>query len=228
MATLLTIEASARTARSHTRRLTRLFEDLWTARRPDDEWIRRDVGVEPPPHVDEAWIAAAFSSPASRTSEMRAALAASDEIVAEVERADLLVLGVPMYNFGMPAPLKAWIDQMVRVGRTFSFDAADPTDPYRPLLRDKTAVVLTSRGDRGYGPGGLLAHRNHLDPHLETVLRFVGVDRIETVAVESDEFADDQHRRSIEVAEEAVTELVERLGREIALRAPAKPLEQAQ
>src|SRR5690606_24634433 len=132
----------------------------------------------------------------------------------ELERADVLVLGAPMYNFGMPAQLKAWVDQVVRVGRTFAFDPANPTDPYQPLLRDKTAVLVTSRGDRGFGPGGPLAHMNHLDRHVETVLRFVGAELVATVAVESDEW-DDEH---LVRTREAATREVERLARLLAER----------
>jgi FMN-dependent NADH-azoreductase len=211
MATLLVIDSSARRERSHTRRLTQRFVESWRALRPRDEVIRRDLGAAAPPPVDAEWVAAAFTPSAERTEHMRRALATSDQLIAELERADVLVLGAPMYNFGMPAQLKAWVDQIVRVGRTFSFDP-DPAEPYRPLLRGKKLVLITSRGDRGFDPGGPLAHMNHLDAHVDTVLRFVGIERVATVAVESDEWDDDHLARSLAAA---VRE-VERLASELA------------
>lgn len=212
MATLLVVDSSARHARSHTRHLTQLFVRHWRTLCPQAEVLHRDIGVAPPPPVDAAWVAAAFTRPAERTADMRRALAVSDALIAEVERADVLLLGAPMYNFGMPAQLKAWVDQVVRVGRTFSFDPTRPEDPYRPLLAGKRLILITSRGDRGFDPGGPLAHLNHLDPHVATVFDFVGITHVATVAVESDEWDDAHHTHSRAAAERAV----ERLARELA------------
>ncbi len=212
MATLLVIDSSARHARSHTRHLTQLFVRHWRTLCPEAEVLHRDVGAAPPPPVDAAWVAASFTSPAERTADMRRALAVSDALIAEVERADVLLLGAPMYNFGMPAQLKAWVDQVVRVGRTFSFDPARPADPYRPLLAGKSVVLVTSRGDRGFDPGGPLAHLNHLDAHLATVCGFIGITHVATVAVESDEWADAHLAHSRAAAERAIERLVRELG----------------
>jgi len=225
MATLLVIDSSARRERSHTRRLTRHFAERWRTLRPQDEVIRRDLGVAPPPPVDAEWVAAAFTPPAERTERMRQALATSDALIAEVERADVVVLGAPMYNFGMPAPLKAWVDQIVRVGRTFAFDPGDPAQPYRPLLGGKKLVLVTSRGDRGFGEGGRLAHMNHLDAHVDTVLRFVGVERVATVAVESDEWADDHLARSLAAAVRDVERLVPEIGATLGAPSSQRPAE---
>ncbi|MEW6272774.1 MAG: NAD(P)H-dependent oxidoreductase [Thermodesulfobacteriota bacterium] len=218
MTTLLVIDSSARRERSHTRRLTRLFAERWRALRPRDQIVHRDLGAAPPPPVDADWVAAAYTPQEQRTERMRRSLATSDALLDELERSDVVVLGAPMYNFGMPAQLKAWVDQVVRVGRTFSFDPASPAEPYRPLLRGKTVVLVTSRGDRGFGPGGPLAHMNHLDRHVETVFRFIGVERVETIAVESDEWDDEHLVRSLGQA----TREVERLARELAATPAAR------
>jgi FMN-dependent NADH-azoreductase len=223
MATLLIVDSSARRARSHTRHLTGLFARHWSRLRPYDEVVHRDVGTSPPPPVDAEWVAAAFARPQERTAAMRAALATSDALIAEVERADAIVLGAPMYNFGMPAQLKAWVDQLVRVGRTFAFDPTNQADPYRPLLPPKPLVLVTSRGDRGFGPGGPLAHLNHLDAHVATVCRFIGLEPIGTVAVESDEWDDEHLVRTRAAAEREVERLATRLAgtlHEVAVAAP--------
>ncbi|MGV3532152.1 MAG: FMN-dependent NADH-azoreductase, partial [Chthoniobacteraceae bacterium] len=121
MKTLLVINSSARITRSITRHLTSRFADEWLLRHPDGRVITRDVGTAPTPMIDESWIAAAFTPPEQRTVEMQAALELSDSVIDEIVEADAIVLGVPMYNFGMPGHLKVYLDQVVRVGRAFAF-----------------------------------------------------------------------------------------------------------
>ena len=147
----------------------------------------RDVGHDPPPHVDEAWIAAAFAPPAERTRAMHAALRTSDELIDELLAADVGVIGVPMYNFGVPSGFKAYIDQIVRVGRTFAFEPEDAGEPYKPLVRGKRVFVVVATGDTGYETGGRYEKQNHLDPYLRTVFRFIGVTDV-TFHVGNDEF----------------------------------------
>ncbi|MGK9233002.1 NAD(P)H-dependent oxidoreductase [Inquilinus limosus] len=214
MTTILHIDSSARAGRSHTRRLSARFVQGWLARRPYDEVIRRDVGLEPPPPVTEAWIAAAFTKPERRTPEMRATLALSDALVDELERADLIVAGVPMYNFGLPAQMKAWVDNIVRVGRTFGFDRSRPGEPYWPMLSGKRLVTLGARGDWGYGPGERLAGMNHVEPHLQTVFRYIGVTDAVSIAAEYDEFADERIQQSLQAAETEIDRLVARMTEE--------------
>lgn len=206
--TLLHIDASARQARSHTRHLSKRFADGWRARRPGDEVIVRDLGTDPPPPVTDAWIAAAFAKPEQRTAEMNSVLAGSDRLIEELERADVIVAGVPMYNFGVPAPLKAYIDNVVRVGRTFGFDRARAGDPYWPMLRSRPLIILGARGDHGYDPGERIAHANHVEPYLRDVLGFIGLTDVTSIAVEYDEFRDARFEESLRRAETAVDKLV--------------------
>ena len=213
MATLLHIDASARAARSLTRRLSRLFVDEWVRLRPDDGVRRRDLGLEPPPHVTEAWIAAAFTPPAERTPARRAALAPSDAYVAEVKAADLLVLVAPMYNYGMPSALKAWVDQVARVGETFSFDLARGDFPIAPTLSGKRLVVLSARGEFGFRPGGARERSNHFDPHLAACAHYFGVAPrdVHLVDVEYQEFGDGRFARSLTEAEARAVALAREL-----------------
>lgn len=208
MTTLLHIDASARLSRSLSRNLSRRFVTGWLAQRPADRVITRDVGANPPPPVTEAWIAAAFTAPEKRTPAMVATLALSDALVDEVEQADLLVAGVPMYNFGMPPSMKAYIDNIVRVGRTFGFDRSRAGAPYWPMLADKQLVTLSARGDYGYGDGQRIAHMNHVEPHLQTAFAYIGVALTASIAVEYDEFADERAQQSMRDAEAAVDRLV--------------------
>jgi FMN-dependent NADH-azoreductase len=111
MKTLLHIDSSPRGERSHSRQLTAQFARAWRSANPDGTVVHRELGLTPVPLVSEDWIAAAFSNPADRTSAQSAAIAVSDELVDELVAADEVVIGAPMYNFGVTASLKAWIDQ---------------------------------------------------------------------------------------------------------------------
>ncbi|MGK3966535.1 FMN-dependent NADH-azoreductase [Sorangium sp. So ce118] len=220
MFTILHIDSSARpdssdTSRhgSHTRRLTARFVARWRAARPEDEIRHRDVGQRPPSPVTGPWIQAAFTKPHLREPWMRQALAESDALVDELLAADILVAGVPMYNFNVPAQFKAYIDNIVRVGRTFGFDRSRPGEPYWPLLAEhgKKLVILTSRGDHGYGSGGRIEAMNHVEPSIRTAFGYIGITDVESVAIEYDEFADERLRASIARAEREVDALVDRL-----------------
>lgn len=222
MTSVLHIDSSARQGNSlqskygsHTRRLTARFLQRWRAAHPDDTVIYRDVGQEPPAPVTGEWIHAAFTPPAQREPWMHDALAASDRLVAELLAADLIVAGVPMYNFNVPAQFKAYIDNIVRVGVTFGFDRSRAGDPYWPLLSDqkKTLVLLGSRGDYGYDPGGRIAHMNHVEASVKTAFAYIGITDVHSVAIEYDEFGDARHQDSIASAEAAVDALAQRLAR---------------
>ncbi|WP_411753595.1 FMN-dependent NADH-azoreductase [Serratia sp. (in: enterobacteria)] len=217
MTTLLHIDASARFGRSdeishgsHTRRLTARFVQHWTAMRPETNVIYRDVGQEPPPHVTGQWIHAAFTPENRREAWMQDVLRVSDALVDEILQADLIVAGVPMYNFGPPAQFKAYIDNIVRVGRTFGFDRSREGEPYWPLLSDsgKRLVILSSRGDYGYQPGGRIGTQNHVEASIRTAFAYIGVTDVHEAAIEYDEFADHRLAGSIRQAETAVKSLV--------------------
>lgn len=226
---ILQIDASARPGisgidprGSHTRRLTHRFIERWQAARPQDSVTCRDVGQQPPSPVSGDWIAAAFTRPERRDEAALARLAESDVLVEELLRADLIVIGAPMYNFGLPAQLKAWVDNVVRVGVTFGFDRSRQGEPYWPMLpAGKRLVILSSRGDYGYDPGGRLEAVNLVERGLSVPMGYIGLTQTHSIAIEYDEFADERLRASISAAEAAVDDLVGKLAREAA--AAAKP-----
>lgn len=171
---LLTINASARSNRSVTRGLVDQLAQTWLSSRPDGEIIHRDVGLSPPSAITQDWIASAYSPAANRSPEMHACLAESDALIAEIETADAIIIGTPLYNFGMPAVLKLWIEQIIRVGRTFEITASEAGEAYRPLLKSKPVVVVVSAGNGAFLKGGPLAALNFLESHLGCVLEFLG------------------------------------------------------
>jgi len=213
MTTILRVDASARVSRSLTRALADDFERAWRTEEPDVAVIRRDVGREPPAIISEAWIAAAFVERARRTPEQAAILALSDALIDEIRRADLLLVATPNYNYGMPAALKAWVDQVIRVDETFSFDLARGDQPLEPIFSDKTMVILSSAGEFGYAPGGPNAAHNHLEPHLLSAGRLLGVARTHRVGIEYQEFGDERHARSKDEAHRRAQELARELAR---------------
>jgi FMN-dependent NADH-azoreductase len=220
---ILQIDASARPGisgvdprGSHTRRLTRRFIERWQAARPQDSVSYRDIGQQPPSPVSGDWIAAAFTRPERRDEAARAQLAESDVLVEELLRADLIVIGAPMYNFGLPAQLKAWVDNVVRVGVTFGFDRSRQGEPYWPMLPPgKRLVILSSRGDYGYDPGGRLEALNLVERGLSVPMAYLGLTDTHSIAIEYDEFGDERLRASISTAEIAVDELVATLTQDI-------------
>lgn len=210
MSTILSVQGSPRGERSHSRRLQESFLKAWQARQADSQVLRREVGRVAIPAVTEGWIAAAFHpEPEARTEVMKADLAVSDLLVDELFAADRLVISAPMHNFGVPSGVKAWIDQIVRIRRTFDFDPDRQGNPYTPLVLGRKALIITTRGDYGYGPGGANAHLNHADVHLSAVLGFIGITDVTVVAVESDEFGGQAFEQSYLRAEHALAELAE-------------------
>lgn len=238
MTRLLHLDASPRPGRAgshdhgaHTRRLTHHFVSRWHTLAPDSEIVYRDIGANPPQLTSVEWIEAAFTSPEQQTDPMRAVLAESDTLVDEVVQADILVLGVPMYNFGPPAAFKAWIDNVIRLGRTVDFDMQYgahpfmPLESYVPLLADRKrhAVLLSSRGGYDFDPGRSMAAFNHLEPGASTALQFIGIGGFHSVAIEHQEEGGEALAASTQSALERIDRLVEQLHREFATSRLTQP-----
>ena len=176
MAHLLHLNASPRGERSQSRKLSKAFVDSWFSAHPGDTVTYRDLGHHPVPLVDETMIAAMFKPAEARSEADRAILKVSGELIDELMAADVYVFGIPMYNFGVPAGFKAYIDQIVRVGRTFS------VPDYRGLLAGKRLFLAMSAG-QDYGVGTPLANNDFVLPNLKAVFGFIGVGDASTVAV---------------------------------------------
>lgn len=206
---LLLVNASPRRERSLSRRLATAFVNQWLALRPSDVILERDVGIDHPPLLTEAWIAACFTPEEQRTPAQRGVLAYSDEAIEELVRADIVLIATPRYNYGMPAALKAWFDQVIRINRTFSFDPAERTWPLAPLLSGKKLVLMSSSGEFGFHAGGLRESWEHLEPHVRTCAHYLGVARgdVHHVSIEYQEFGDERHRDSLQGALDAAKAL---------------------
>ncbi|WP_448604666.1 FMN-dependent NADH-azoreductase [Thermoleptolyngbya sp.] len=210
MAHLLHIDSSPRDARSRSRQLTREFVEAWKQSHPTDTVTYRDIGRNPLPHVSELWIAAAYTPPEQRTPELWNAIHLSDRLVDELLVADICVIGVPMYNFSIPSTMKAYIDQIVRIKRTFEFTPENSENPYKPLVLNKKMFIITSRGTSGYGPGEKYETLNYQDPYLRTIFGFIGITDITLIAVENDESGESSVAESIAKARTQIADLIAR------------------
>lgn len=200
MTHILHLDSSPRSDRSISRALTKQFIDLWKQKHPDDGITYRDLGLNPVPPVDEAWIAAAFSPPDQLTPSLEAALKISDQLIDELLTANLYVFGVPMHNYSVPANFKAYIDQVVRVRRTFMIGA----DGYKGLLKDKKALVITARG--GSYVGGKLDFQ---EPYLRTIFELIGITDVTFINAESLAMGDDKRQQAITNAHKEIEQMVQ-------------------
>ena len=183
MKKLLIINASARKERSISRFMTNVFVDVWLQNHPDDQITYREVGQGNIPHVSEKWIAAAFKPAALRDATDLEALKISDELVAELKHADVIVVGTPMYNWSVPSALKAYIDQVLRVNETVLVSKTDIKNPYQGLLNNKKVYLLMVRGNMGYDPGDFYEHMDFQTNYLKTVFGIMGIDDVQHIAL---------------------------------------------
>jgi FMN-dependent NADH-azoreductase len=177
MPTLLHLDASPLET-SVSRELAREFVTAWKAANPGDAVLYRDLAALTPAPITQAWIHAAYTPANVRTAEHNALLASSEELIHELESADEIVIGVPMHNFSIPSSLKLWIDQVVRAGRTFAYDA----NGAKGLLQNKKATLLVASGGV-YSPESPAAALNFVDPYLKAVLGFLGITDVRILSV---------------------------------------------
>ena len=202
MSKVLVITASPRGERSVSRALSTSFAQLWAEGHPQDTVILRDIGHHPVPHVTEPWVVGAFAPPEVQTPESKAAIAVSDQLVEEFLSADRYIFGVPMYNFNIPSTFKAYIDQIVRAGKTF---AVGPNG-YEGLVKDKKALFITSSGG-SYPVGTPTAAYNFQEPYLRAIFAFIGLTDLQFVVADSLNQGEDAAKLSKEKAENALREL---------------------
>jgi FMN-dependent NADH-azoreductase len=170
MPTLLHIDSSPLGGASISRHLSAEFVKNWQQANPDGKVIVRDLAVSTIPPIDGNWVGAVYTPAESRTAAQKEAVGLSDTLIAELETADEYVFGVPMHNFSIPSTAKLWIDQIVRVGRTFSYSESGPVG----LLKGKKATFLIASGGV-YSKGPPMAPYDFVEPYLRAVFSFLGI-----------------------------------------------------
>ena len=199
---ILQIHSSARAEGSHSTRLVRQIVERLQASLPDPAQAAitvRDLGRTPHPELNEATLQALFTPPEQRTPAQAERVSLDDGLIAELQSADVVVLGVPMYNFGVPAPLKNWIDAISRAKVTFQYTASGPEG----LLKGKKVYIVLTRGGQ---------YRNSPSdtqvPYLRTVLSFLGMTDIQFIYAEGLALGADAERQSLASARREIDAVV--------------------
>jgi FMN-dependent NADH-azoreductase len=195
---ILQIKASVFNGSGQSSRLSDQLVAQLRAENPGAQVVHRDLVADPVPHLDAARVAAFFAKPDARTAEQNAVIAYSDALIDEVRQADVIVLGLPMYNFGVPSQLKAWFDHLARAGVTFKYTEKGAVG----LLTGKKAYVVATRG-------GVYAGTPHdfEVPFVRQFLGFVGITDVELVFAEGLALGEESARKSIAAAQAQVRRL---------------------
>ena len=175
---LIQSDSSAR-AGSVTRRLTAKFADEWRKNNPTGEVIQRDLSTTMLPLITDDWKATQMD-PSKLSPAHRNYLSVSDALIGEVQVADTIVIGAPMYNFAIPSLLKAWIDQVVRIGKTVAYGPHGP----KGLLGGKKVIVITARGG-AYEKGTPGEKFDFQEPYLRHIFGFIGLTDVTFIHTEN-------------------------------------------
>jgi len=192
---ILQINSSARTVGSHSTRMANDIVSRLQAAQPGATLTLRDLGRTPHPALDEATLQALFTPADQRTPAQNARVAQDGELIAELQAADVVVLGVPMYNFGVPAALKNWIDAVARAGVTFKYTDKGPVG----LLQGKKIYVALARGG--------LYRDTPADtqvPYLKMLLGFLGMTDIQFFYAEGLAMGPDAEKKALASADEQI------------------------
>jgi FMN-dependent NADH-azoreductase len=203
---VLHIDCSVRNDRSVSRELSGFFINQLKEKSPGVSLDYLDLATAAPEHVSALFIEGNYSQPELRTPEMVAELAASDVLIDRLHDADVYVIGMPMYNFSIPSNFKVFIDNIVRIGRTFRLTESG----FEGLLKGKKVYVINTRGvDFAHG---LIAPMDQLVPYLKTIFGFVGLDDAAFINVFPVKFgAPETLAKAIQNAKEEIAEQVNRL-----------------
>jgi FMN-dependent NADH-azoreductase len=198
MTTILKIDSSIYGQGGQSAQLASQFVRALREREPDAQLIERDVATEPLPHLDAARFQAFLTKSEERTPEQSAVAALSDELIAELRAADVVVLGLPMYNFGVPSQLKAYFDHVARAGVTFKYTDKGPVG----LLTGKRAYVFATRGGVYAGTA-----KDTQSQYVRDFLGFLGIADVEFVYAEGLAMGDSARQASLAKARQAVQNL---------------------
>ena len=201
---LLEIQSSVRQEGSISRSLSAEFIRAWQTSHASIKHQKRDVGIEPPNHPNQLWTEANYTLPKERSLAMKDILTDSETLIAELFWADRLLWGVPMYNFSVPSTLKAYLDNVIRIDRTFTFDPI--THTFKGLVAGKKALIITPSAGN-FVVGTDLGKLNFCDPYLRSVLGFIGIDDVTVVAVPNQFMSEEVRQQEIATARTKLIEL---------------------
>ena len=195
MSTLLQINSSLFSDNGNSSTLSNEFVKSWLAKHPDGKVVVRDLAKNPVPHLDGTTVTAFFTPAESRTAEQQTLVDFSDSLIAEIQNADALVIGVPLYNFGVPSQLKAYFDQLARAGVTFKYTETGTVG----LLNDKPVHIVAARG--GFYAGSPADTQTGF---LNMFLNFLGLKSVNYIYAEGLNLGDDSKTKSLSNAREQI------------------------
>ncbi|MDR3751166.1 MAG: FMN-dependent NADH-azoreductase [Terracidiphilus sp.] len=175
MKQILIVESSPRGAESASRQLTGKLTERLRALYPEAKFIEHDLSKDPPPHLDRLAVKAIAAKDPAEAESLKDVLRLSDQLADEVLSSDLLVIASPMWNFGMPSSLKAWIDHVVRAGKTFRYAGAG----VEGLAQGKKAILVLASG--GVFTEEPWKSWDTVEPYLRQILSFIGITDVQTV-----------------------------------------------
>ena len=199
---ILHIDSSILGDSSASRRLTAAIAERLQAAVPGSSLVYRDVVQKEVPHLTGELAAFATLPLEQQSDALRAAAAERDAVVDELLAADVIIVGAPMYNFGIPSQLKAWIDALAIAGKTFAYGVSGP----KGLLGGKRVIVASTRGNL-YSEGNVYASFDHQEQHLRSFFTFLGITDFEVVRAEGLKLSDDINRSSMEAGLRQAAEL---------------------
>lgn len=199
MTTLLQINSSLFSSGGHSSQLANDFVAAWRAINPDAQVKVRDLATEPLPHLDAQRVSAFFASPDTRTPEQQILVNESNALINEIKESDLIVIGLPMYNFGIPSTLKAYFDQIARAGLTFRYTENGPEG----LLAGKKAFIFATRG--GMYAGTALDSQT---TYVRDFLNFLGITDVEFIYAEGLNMGEETKDQALAKAHQRLAELV--------------------
>lgn len=203
MGTLLFVTSSVFGSDSKSRQIGAEFVAGWGKAHPGIAVVERALSPSSMPHLTQEMIVAWTLPADKRSTPQRETAAFADALIAEVERADVIVVAAPMYNFTISSTLKAWIDHLARAGRTFRYTAAGPEG----LLKGKKVFIVTGRGGI-YSGESPARGMDFQEPYLRAMLRFLGLDDVTFIHVEGLAISPDAAARGLERARKAISEVV--------------------
>jgi len=202
MKTLLQINASLFADNGQSSRLSNNFVAGWRAAHPDGKVISRVFAEQPVPHLDAQRFSAFIAKPEERSAEQQVVIDYSDALIDEIRSADVIVLGLPMYNFGVPSTLKAYFDHIARAGVTFRYTEKGPEG----LLKGKKVYVFAARGGLYVGTS-----RDTQTGYVRDFLGFIGIDDVEFVYAEGLNMGEASKQTALAGAEDTIRQLIEPL-----------------
>jgi FMN-dependent NADH-azoreductase len=202
MKTLLQINASMFSDKGQSSRLANQFVAAWRAAHADGNVIDRDLGNAPVPHLTAQRFGALIAKPEERSAEQQAVVDFSDALIDELKRADVIVLGLPMYNFGIPSSLKAYIDHIARAGVTFAYTDKGPVG----LMSGKKVYVFAARGGHYVG-----TPMDTQTTYVRDLFRFLGIGDVEFIYAEGLNMGEQSKQSALANAQSAIKQLSEPL-----------------